>query len=308
MIQSVDDTLYHLFKNGLTSLGAPIAPEQIRFQPPDADWRGHLTHINPKSALNVYLVELRENRKLRSNERVRDYDAAGHVVSERPAPARVDCHYLITAWSGASEDGTDPDIASHGGTSLEHAILHEVASLLGASQPLEPARVWGGSFPVGFSTDIAVATLPTVILPGDGFPKYGEFWGTMGATQPWKPAVYLVVTVPLATTPRFPGPPVTAVIGEYRPGFEPAGSETLVDLGGHVLDAAGSAVDGAWVQVENAAGDLLQTASTDERGRFVFRRLRPQHYVLRAGASGVGAGSRAIDVPVATGEYDLHLT
>ena len=125
-----------------------------------------------KNALNVYLVDVRENRKLRSNEREREYDNGGHVVGERPAPARADCHYLITAWSSASEDNTDPDLATHGGTSEEHAILHEVASLLEANQPLVPADVWAGSFPAGFSSDTVRLKVPsrgdsahTVVVP-----------------------------------------------------------------------------------------------------------------------------------------------
>lgn len=306
MIDNVDDTLYHLFRNRLKLLGSPVAPEQIRFQPPDADWRAHLTHLHAKPALNVYLVEMRENRKLRSNELEREYDNGGHVVAQRRAPARADCHYLITAWSSASEDGTDPDVATHGGTSEEHAILHEVASLLEANLPLVPADVWAGSFPAGFSADLAVAVLPTTVLPVDGFPKYGEFWGTMGAAQPWKPAVYFVVTVPLSTTSRRTGPPVTTLSGEFLPGFSANGAETVIDVGGHVL-YSGDAVGGAWVRLETPAGDLLESTITDDKGRFKFKRIAAQTYVFRAGATGVGADERQLVVPSPYGDYDLHL-
>ena len=50
------------------------------------------------NALNVYLVDLRENRQLRSNERVRE---AKRHRQRNTSARRVDCHYLITAWSPA---------------------------------------------------------------------------------------------------------------------------------------------------------------------------------------------------------------
>ncbi len=40
---------------------------QVRFQPPDEDWRTYVSTLsvggNPANALNVYLVDVRENRK-----------------------------------------------------------------------------------------------------------------------------------------------------------------------------------------------------------------------------------------------------
>jgi hypothetical protein len=308
MIQSLDDTLYRLFSSGLTTLGSPVSSAQIRFQPPDPLWRTHVTNVHPRAALNVYLVDVRENRRLRSNERVRIPDPQGAgLLWEEPSPARVDCHYLITAWSNATEDVSDPDNAVHGRTSEEHAILHEVASLLDAHQPLVPAEVFAGAFPIGFAPDLAVATLPSAVLPVEGFPKYAEFWGTMGDTHPWKPAVYLVVTVPLATTAHVGGPPVTTISSEFRPGETRDGAEVVLDLGGHVLDPSDAPVAGAWVRLETTTGRLLQTATTGEAGRFVFTRIPAQSYVLRAGAGGVGAADRPIDVPSPSGEYDLHL-
>ena len=304
MIQNLDDTLYHLFEKGLTTLGSPVTSDQIRFQPPDGAWRTHVTNVHPHAALNVYLTDVRENRKLRSNERVpvSDPNGDGGLVWTEASPTRVDCHYLITAWSNASEDGSDPDNGVHGRTSEEHAILHEVASLLEANQPLVPAVVFAGTFPAGFSSALATATLPSVVLPVEGFPKYAEFWGTMGDTHPWKPAVYLVVTVPLAVTPQLDGPEVTTLSVDYLPG-----DEIVLDVGGHVLDPGDAPVAGAWVRLETPAGHVLQTATTGDAGRFVFTRIPARSYVFRAGATGVGTDDRLIDVPSTSGEYDLHL-
>ena len=77
-------------------------------------------------------MDLRENRKLRTNERERTY--VGSDVYETPPPRRVDCHYLISAWSPVLvTPGIDP-------TFDEHALLAEVARVLGQRDVLDPAR------------------------------------------------------------------------------------------------------------------------------------------------------------------------
>ena len=63
---------------------------------------------------------------------------------------------------------------------------------------------------------IGEAELPTSILPVEGFPKLPEFWGTMGVNHRWKPAVYLVVTLPVVLPTEVAGPMVTTRISEYR--------------------------------------------------------------------------------------------
>jgi hypothetical protein len=196
---------------------------------------------------------------------------------------RVDCHYLISAWSGATDRVYK--------TRDEHRVLAEALAVLVEARAIRVAGV----------------ELPTTIAPPEGFAKLAEFWGTMGRKERWRPAVELVVVIPVQPTSEFAGPEVTTLFGEFRPGFSADGAETPIDVGGHVLDPLGVAVGGAWVRLETAAGDLLQTATTDEHGRFVFTRLGSQPYVLRAGATGIGGDAQPIDVPSPTGKYDLHL-
>ena len=311
MIGALDKLLRDLL---LAHVGGLTDPSQIRFQPPDDDWRTYVTNLNvggnPANALNVYLLELRENRRLRSNERSRTVNAG--IVTEEPAPTRVDCHYLITAWSPALlTDTVEPALD-------EHVLLYDVAAALVAHAPLNPSRIYAAG-----SADLALVNpriravdLPTQVLPVEGFAKLPEFWGTMGASQRWKPYVHLVVTLPIALDSMVAGPMVTTSITDYGSRGALTSFETLIGIGGHVLDTSNplpggvpAPVEDAWVGLESAAGVPIGDRRTDALGRFVFERLRPDRYQLRWRAEGrPDPPPRVIDVPSPTGEYDLRFS
>jgi hypothetical protein len=283
-----------------------VTDPQVQFQPPDQDWRKEVINLNDL-ALNVYLIEMKENRRLRTNERVRDVQAG--VATDQPAPRRVDCHYLITAWSPVTPSlMVEPTVD-------EHKLLYAATNALMDNDPLEPRKVYfPAPLPLGFPASIADAQLPVVVLPQEGFPKYAEFWGTMqgAANHPWKPAVYLIVTLPVQLEKQVAGPLVTTRITEYLQSGTAQTVEVWVEIGGTVLDAKVPPefpVPGAWVSLEEVAGTRLATTITDELGRFVFNKIRPGNYLLRwrAGARPEPL-PRAIAVPSPTGEYDLRFT
>jgi hypothetical protein len=302
MIHHLDNLLRHLF---LAQIAEITSEEQVGFQPPDEDWRGHVTNLQ-RNALNVYLVDLRENRQLRSNERVRAIQNG--IASETPAPRRVDCQYLITAWSPAEPGpAVEPTLD-------EHALLAAVTGVLMRNESLIPREVYAPDpLPATFPPEVAGAELPTSVLPGEGFPKLAEFWGTMGANHRWKPAVYLVVTVPVILQTEIAGPMVTTRITEYRQTGKPETAEVWVQIGGHVLDATNplqdgspAPVTGAWVRLEGSGGGPLQTTTTNDLGRFTFGQLQPGAYQLRWRAAGhPEPAPRLIQVPSPSGEYDL---
>jgi hypothetical protein len=302
MIQHLDNLLRHLF---LVQVADITSEDQVGFQPPDDEWRGHVTSLQ-RDALNVYLVELRENRQLRSNERVRAVQNG--IVSETPAPRRIDCHYLITAWSPAElTPAVEPTLD-------EHALLAEVTGVLMQNEALIPREVYAPDpLPTIFPPEVADAELPTAVLPVEGFLKLAEFWGTMGEGHRWKPAVYLVVTIPVILRTEIAVPMVTTRITEYRQTGKPETAEVWIQIGGHVLDATSPLEDGspapvagAWVRLENIGGEPLQTTGTNDEGRFTFGRLRPGGYQLRWRATGhPEPAPRSIDVPSPSGEYDL---
>lgn len=307
MIDHFENMLRHLF---ITEIDEINDEAQVRFQPPDEDWRTYVSNLTvagqPANALNVYLIDVRENRKLRSNERTREIQNG--IVSETPAPFRLDCHYLITAWSpAAASQAVEPTVD-------EHALLYKVTAALTNTEPLVPRRVYAPNpLPATFPEVIADAELPTALLPVEGFPKYAEFWGTMGVNPRWKPAVYLVATLPVVLDQQIAGPMVTTRITEYRQSGRAETAEVWIQIGGHVLDATAplpgggpSPVPDAWVELENLAGERLQTTQTNEQGRYTFGELRPGRYRLRTRGSGQGQITRDVDVPSPTGEYDLQ--
>ena len=78
----------------LTRVPGITTEDQVRFQPPDQIWRTYVNGLGARNALNIYLFDLRENRKLRSNERVRSTDSG--VAFDTPAAPRADCHYPVS--------------------------------------------------------------------------------------------------------------------------------------------------------------------------------------------------------------------
>src|SRR6266545_7679787 len=229
MIKELDLTLRRVLA-GVFTPGLVDEDKWIRFQPPDEKWRQYVSALN-HPALNVYLVDLRENRVLRSNQRVRTYAAAG--ATDQPAPPRMNCHYLVSAWSPM------PPVEQFDPTGeVEHELLYRAVHALMNAEPLVPAEVFAtGSPPAGFPPEVAKSELPMVVLPTDGFPKYAEFWGTMGGEHPWKPVVYLTVTLPVMRTEQFAGPLVTTVTTGVRQSGAPETGETWLEIGGEFSSA-----------------------------------------------------------------------
>jgi hypothetical protein len=302
MLDYIDNMLRQLF---ITQIPGITSPLQVRFDPPDDDWRTYVSTLG-QMALNVYMVELKENREQRSCGRIREVNQG--IVTETPLPRYVDVQYLITAWDPAKPGpAVEPTVE-------EHKLLWAVTSALMEADPLDPIKIYFPlSLPIGFPPEIANAELPTTVLPREGFGKHAEFWGTMpGHAHPWRPAVILVLTLPMTQLPIVAGPMVTTRITEYRLSPGAGGVEMWAEIGGTVLDgtvAPPAIVPGAWVALVDPGGVQLTTTSTDTQGRFIFNMIRPGNYQLqfRAGSRPAPPG-RNITVPSPTGEYNLQFT
>ena len=124
----------------------------------------------------------------------------------------------------------------------------------------------------------------------------------------------LTVTIPIVLHRDIAGFMVTTMISDYHRSDVLTMSDEWIDIGGTVLDTLHplpsglpAPVMGAWVQLQSMTGTPLALTSTDELGHFLFERVQPIQYQIRAGIAGLGERTRIITVPTETGEYDVAL-
>lgn len=303
MIDRLDDVLRDLIQSRVTALAGVT---QIGFEPPTEEWRLAVLGAG-EQRVNFYLYDLRENMKLRSNARTREPQDGWYL--ERSAPPRLDCHYVVTAWSPVMvTPAVEPAID-------EHALLYDVLEVLMRHRPLSAPEVYKpGVFIPSGQTLASVPLplrddLPLDVVQVDGIRNLGDFWNTM--KLPWKPALHLTVTIPVVLLqPAFESPAVTTLTADYRMTANPATADVLATLGGRVLAGGTTAVGGAWVQIVGFDPPELQAVNrrliTGSDGRFLFGRLRQGRYRLRAVATGLpDLPPREVAVPSETGEYDI---
>jgi len=181
MINDLDRTVEELIK---TELAPRIEHLEVSFAAPDSDF--HKTITPP--AVDLFLYDIRENMELRDAawivERQFDRLPNGEITEKafrKRAPVRVDCSYLITAWSG---DGSKSPALE------EHLLLSEVMKVL-LRYPTIPDVMLQGSLK-GQEPPLPAATLQ----PGR-LQSVGEFWQALGG----KPKAALNYTVTIGVMP-----------------------------------------------------------------------------------------------------------
>ncbi len=161
MLNDLDKTLKTLLTR---ELPADLVGEEattkvtISFTTPDKESAANA--IKPP-AINFFLYDIRENMELRSNER--RLEQRDGLFIQHPPPVRVDCSYLITAWSASADKATGD----------EHWLLSEVLQVLLRYRQL-PVEVLQGKLK---------AQEPPVrakILQPSYLNSMGEFWQAMG--------------------------------------------------------------------------------------------------------------------------------
>jgi hypothetical protein len=218
MLDFLDRTLKSLLESRL--------PVVVGFDPPDDHWRTFVSATGG-NFLNLYLVELTENRKLRSNEVVSEW--VGTVLQQEMAPARLDCHYLMSAWTPAGVNPT-PLVEA---TMDEQVILYDAIKVLLDSVPLDVKALYPPALiPPAPPPEMLEQPLPVVVAPPEGFAKLPDFWMRMDWV--WKPVIELIVTIPVVAVARPAGPPLTTLITHYLQNGRPSSVEQLITIGGVV--------------------------------------------------------------------------
>jgi hypothetical protein len=143
---------------------------------------------------------VRENLELRSTDWLLERAVDGSATVHAP-PVRVDCSYLITAWSGEE---------SAKRAQAEHKLLGEVLLVL-VRHPTLPAAVLQGALAS------ANAPSPTTALQPGRLQSMAEFWQALGGKP--KAALNYTVTIPvIPTAPTEAGPPVREKVVRLRQG------------------------------------------------------------------------------------------
>ena len=177
MIDDLDRTVEELLRRELP----PALVEQvaISFATPDGEFPPTSVTL---PAIDLFLYDIRENLELRAPGWIVERTANG--ATRRRAPVRVDCSYLITAWSSESSTTRALD---------EHRLLSEVMKAL-LRHPTLPDVLLQGSL------QGQEPPLPSSSLQPGRLQSQGEFWQAMGG----KPKASLNYTVTIGVVPVGP--------------------------------------------------------------------------------------------------------
>lgn len=283
MIRDLSTTLQAVLSD--PSLAVPF-PELhqalIAFDRPDDSFKPTQTTID------LFLFDVRENMELRSNE-PRIERLNGQAVIH-PAPMRVACSYLVTAWP-------------IGGTDLvlqEQRLLAQILQVF-STYPTIPATFLKGKL-VGQEPP-----LPMMASHPQELKNPAEFWAAIGnkmrasitVTATISMDIVAPVTAPIAKT-------AMVRLGERtEPDAQALEAATRMEfyrIGGKVTSAGSPAV-GATVAVAGAG----LAARTDGAGDYVLGAISAGAYTLNVQA---GATTKQVNVTVpapAGSNYDVQL-
>jgi hypothetical protein len=279
MFDDLDSTL----KAILDDPGAPLELRNadVSFETPDRNF------TPAQATINLFLYDVRENRELRDPVPVTELVGTSFV--RRRPPLRVDCMYLVTAWSNQVGPARNAE---------EHRLLAQ-------------ALLWLSRFPVVPSTFLVGSLIgqpmppPAMVAQVDGTKNAGEFWTALGS--PPRPGFYLLVTIALQLQVERPeGPPV--ISKEIRMVDKANPAIVLADT----FEIAGVITEAATLDpIADALITMMETGRSTRSavdGRFRFTELPAGSYTLRTEAAGFGTEAKSIDVPAPSlNEYDMSL-
>lgn len=275
MIRDLSETLRAVLNDPALAADFPqLALADIVFDRPIE------TFAPANTSIDLFLYDVRENLELRNNEPIVERKNGQAIV--HPAPRRIDCSYLVTAWPVG---GADLPLQ-------EHRLLHQVLAVLGR-YPTIP-----NPFLVG-SLINQTPPLPMIVPQVDGLKSPAEFWTALG--NQLRASFTVTATVSLQTISDVTGPLVTTMITGYLPGGEPR--DILLQVGGRVLRADGTGIAGAVVDDL----DAKRRTRTDADGRYRLAKVRPGNVTLRVVATGFQPLTQTIAVPSEASAYELTL-
>jgi hypothetical protein len=227
--------MFHLLDETLEAFlraEVPLPPRQvdISFSAPDQDWGAKVS----RPTVNLFLWDIRQNlaERLAGSEMV---EQDGRKYRRTPPP-RVDCRYLVTAWTTEVGD--------------EHQLLGAILVSFLSHHELSTAYLQG---PLA-----KMSPLPTVSVASPAETTSSDFWSALGGKL--KPGLDLVVTATVDTgLMKEAGPPVEQYELHVKKRFRQvaAGGGRLV--GGRVTagEAASTIYSPRGVGLSRSSGEFL---------------------------------------------------
>jgi uncharacterized protein DUF4255/carboxypeptidase family protein len=289
MFHDLDTTIEKILND--TAAPAELQNAGVSFETPINTYSPKL----PDRAIDLFLYEVKENRELR--DPVPISETVNNVYVLRRPPVRVDCSYLVTAWTDGLTGWTK--------IQTEHQLLGQ-------------AFFWLSRFPTIPSTYFAGSLVgqpfppPSMVAQWDAAKNQGEFWNALGI--PPRPYFNLIVTIAMDLGVQAPdGPQVVTKEFRFKQILETAdagltqGMETEItfEIAGVVRDAANQS------PIPKAQVNILSTgrfSNTNDAGQFRFSGLKAGNYTLRTSANGYSTGDKPIVVPgTVLNSYDVAL-
>ena len=228
MLHLLDETLEAFLR---AEVPLPARQVDVSFVAPDSDWGAAIT----KPTVNVFLWEVRLNTSERQSGM--EFVEEEGVRAWRPPTPRVDCRYLVTAWTTEVQD--------------EHRLLGAVLAGLLRNREIAAEHLQGAYAPV--------RPLPTVKVAEPGEDGSPDLWQALGGKL--KPGLDLWVTATVDSgIEAEAGPPVERYEIAVTDRDDAGKSDRLVAVGGEAAEAAGEVVTSPRGRAEVDAG-----------GRFLVR-------------------------------------
>ncbi|WP_017327162.1 Pvc16 family protein [Synechococcus sp. PCC 7336] len=278
MISDLSQILGRILEESAVSFSAQLpelASALIAFDRPTDPYTPSQTTVN------LFLHDIRENLERRNNEPT--IDRRNGLITQRRAPMRIDCSYLVTAWPIGGEELT----------LQEHRLLSQVLQVF-AGYPFIPAEFLQSTLLEGQEPP-----LPLITAQADTLQNPSEFWNSIG--NKIRPS--LTVTATIAVDPiTLEVPELPMVITRELSFLEPA-EATAFHIGGQVLDAGGTPV--ARATVTAIEPNLSTTTRSD--GRYRLGPLSSGTYTLRV-QTDIATQEVSIAVPATTSSnYNVQM-
>jgi hypothetical protein len=260
-LADLDETLRALLKRELGRQG--FDGVEISFDAPSRDWSGKLTG----PTISLFLYDLREAR---DQAAISPSEQRGNGLAVVTPPSlRLEVTYAITAWSKAGED--------------EHRLLSQMISILHSYRELPPDLLAPRLVDAG--------TIETIV--GRPLEEKSDFWTAVGGQ--YKPSVDFALRFSIASGASYRrGPEVRTQVVHTGDRNGPRGQVVeLLRFGGTISDGDGLPITNAWMAIPA----LGVWTSSDSSGRFIFDRVRPGDYELRARTAAGAELEVAVSIP-----------